>query len=212
MPGVYAPFWTYDAETATDYAGKRGIVRHETRQVPMVVNGRRQMTTQQVARVDWTPKRGRVGRRFDDVLVLGSRSLPAGYVDAIGPWDLSALSAYDPRCLAGFRAEAYTVGVEDGYSEARRMMQATIENDVRRDIGGDQQRIDRLETQVGRLTFKHVLLPVWLAAFRYQRQVLPLRGQRPHRGGAGRAALFAGEDRPGGPARPAACVGFAGFW
>jgi hypothetical protein len=46
-------------------------------------------------------------------------------------------------------------------------MQATIENDVRRDIGGDQQRIDRLDTQVGKLTFKHVLLPVWLAAFRY---------------------------------------------
>ena len=39
---------------------------------------------------------------------------------------------------------------------------------MRRDIGGDQQRIGALETEVGRLTFKHVLLPVWLAAYRYR--------------------------------------------
>ena len=39
---------------------------------------------------------------------------------------------------------------------------------MRRDIGGDQQRIERIETDVGRLTFKHVLLPVWLAAYRYR--------------------------------------------
>ena len=48
------------------------------------------------------------------------------------------------------------------------MMNAVIEQDVRRDIGGDQQRIGRVETDVGALTFKHVLLPVWLAAYRYR--------------------------------------------
>lgn len=46
-------------------------------------------------------------------------------------------------------------------------MNRVIEGDVRRDIGGDQQRITGLDTRVGKLTFKHVLLPVWLAAFRY---------------------------------------------
>ena len=48
------------------------------------------------------------------------------------------------------------------------IMNAVIEHDVRRDIGGDQQRIGQIETEVGRLTFKHVLLPVWLAAYRYR--------------------------------------------
>ena len=47
-------------------------------------------------------------------------------------------------------------------------MNAVIEQDVRRDIGGDQQRIGQIETDVGALTFKHVLLPVWLAAYRYR--------------------------------------------
>lgn len=168
MQGVYVPYWTYDAETETTYAGQRGRIRHETRHVPMVVNGKRQMTTQQVATIDWSPARGRVRRAFDDVLVLASKSLPRRFTDALAPWDLSALSAYDPHYLAGFRAEGYTVPVEEGYEIARAVMNRTIEGDVRRDIGGDQQRISRLDTKVGALTFKHVLLPIWVAAFRYR--------------------------------------------
>lgn len=167
LTGVYAPYWTYDAQTRSEYSGQRGTVHYETRNVSVIVNGRRQMAPQQVARVDWRSVRGQVSRDFDDVLVMGSKSLPKRYTDALAPWDLSALTPYDPRFLAGFRAEGYTVGVEDGYAEAKGAMNAVIEGDVRRDIGGDQQRIGGLKTEVGRLTFKHVLLPVWLAAFRY---------------------------------------------
>ena len=168
MQGVYAPYWTYDAETRTDYEGQRGTVYYETRPVTVVVNGRRQTAMQQVARIRWNPARGRVQRLFDDVLVLGSSSLPKHFTDALAPWDLSALSSYEPKFLAGFRAEGYTVPVETAYGEARRLMNQVIEQDVRRDIGGDQQRISGLRTDVGELTFKHVLLPVWLAAYRYR--------------------------------------------
>ncbi len=168
MQGMYVPYWTYDAETETDYTGQRGTVYYETRPVSVVVNGRRETVMQQVARVQWAPARGRVARKFDDVLVLGSKSLPKRFTDALAPWDLSVLSAYEPKFLAGFRAEGYTVPVEEGYGEARQIMNGVIESDVRRDIGGDQQRIGQLSTSVGALTFKHVLLPVWLAAYRYR--------------------------------------------
>lgn len=168
MQGVYVPYWTYDAETVTDYTGQRGTVYHESRPVTVVVNGRQQSQMQQVARVAWRPASGRVARSFDDVLVLGSTSLPKTFTDALAPWDLSALSSYEPKFLAGFRSEGYTVKVEDGYREAKEIMNAVIQADVRRDIGGDQQRIGQLSTEVGALTFKHVLLPVWLAAYRYR--------------------------------------------
>jgi DNA-directed RNA polymerase subunit RPC12/RpoP len=167
LQGIYVPYWTYDAETETEYTGQRGTIYYETARVPVVVNGKRQMTTQQVAKMRWQGKRGRVARNFDDVLVLGATSLPQRFTDAIAPWDLTALSAYEPRYLAGFRAEGYTVPVEEGYARAREIMNEAIAADVRRDIGGDGQRIGRLDTKVGRLTFKHVLLPVWMAAYRY---------------------------------------------
>ncbi len=168
MNGIYVPYWTYDAQTRTRYTGQRGTVYYETHRVPVTVNGKRTTQVQQVAKVRWSPVRGQVARDFDDVLVLGSTSLPKNYTDALAPWDLSALSAYEPKYLAGFRAEAYGVPVRDGYDEARGIMDGVIAQDIRRDIGGDQQRIGSVDTEVGRLTFKHILLPVWMAAYKYR--------------------------------------------
>ncbi|MCF6443966.1 TFIIB-type zinc finger domain-containing protein [Nereida sp. MMG025] len=164
MQGIYVPYWTYDANTRSQYEGQRGTVYYETRTV--VRNGQRQ--TQRVQRVRWRGVRGRVGRAFDDVLVLASRSLPKRFTDALEPWDMSRLEPYSPEYLAGFRAEGYTVSLEDGFDEARHMMDRVIERDVKFDIGGDRQRITALQTQVSDVTFKHVLLPVWLAAYKYR--------------------------------------------
>jgi hypothetical protein len=47
-------------------------------------------------------------------------------------------------------------------------MDRVIERDVRFDIGGDRQRIAQIDTQLSDITFKHVLLPVWLAAYKYR--------------------------------------------
>jgi hypothetical protein len=47
-------------------------------------------------------------------------------------------------------------------------MDRMIERDVKFDIGGDRQRIHQIDTDLSALTFKHVLLPVWLAAYRYR--------------------------------------------
>ena len=123
---------------------------------------------QRVPKIRWRRVRGRVARFFDDVLVLASRSLPKRYTDALQPWDLSALTPYQPEFLAGFRAEAYTVALEEGHAEARAQMARVIERDVRFDIGGDRQRIHDIRTDVSDVTFKHILLPVWLAAYKYR--------------------------------------------
>jgi len=47
-------------------------------------------------------------------------------------------------------------------------MQAMIVRDVKFDIGGDRQRIHDLDTDIRDLTFKHILLPVWMAAYKYR--------------------------------------------
>ena len=47
-------------------------------------------------------------------------------------------------------------------------MARVIERDVKFDIGGDRQRIHDIDTSVKDVTFKHILLPVWLAAYKYR--------------------------------------------
>ena len=164
MQGIYVPYWTFDAETKSGYRGERGTVYYENRTV--MRDGKRQ--TQRVAKVRWRAVSGRVARFFDDVLVLGSASLPKRYTDALQPWDLAALEPYRPEYLAGFRAEAYTVELDHAFTEARAHMDRVIVRDVKFDIGGDRQRIHDIDTSVSDVTFKHILLPVWLAAYKYR--------------------------------------------
>ncbi|WP_044008343.1 TFIIB-type zinc finger domain-containing protein [Leisingera methylohalidivorans] len=164
MQGIYVPYWTYDAQTRSRYSGQRGTVYYVTETYRQDGKTR----TRQVPKVRWTAVSGRVQRFFDDVLVLASKGLPKRYTEALEPWDLSQLEPYQPQYLAGFRAEAYTVDLETGFAEAGQRMDRAIERDVRFDIGGDRQRIGGIDTQVSDVTFKHILLPVWLAAYKYR--------------------------------------------
>lgn len=202
MQGIYVPYWTFDADTASAYRGRRGTVYHETERVSVRdPQGRVRTEMRQVAKIRWTPVAGRVARFFDDVLVLASRSLPRGHTEALLPWDLSRLEPYRPEFLAGFRAEGYTVSLEDGMAEARAQMDRMIERDVRFDIGGDRQEIHAIETRVSDVTFKHILLPVWTAAYRYRGksyrfvvngQTGQVKGERPWSAWKIAAAVVAG--------------------
>ncbi|WBU65098.1 zinc ribbon domain-containing protein [Paracoccus aerodenitrificans] len=167
MAGVYSPFWTFDADTASDYAGARGDWYYETRYVTQVVDGKSRRVAQQVRKTRWTTVRGQVSRSFNDVLVLASSALPRRITDALTPWDLSHLRPYNPQYLQGFGAEGYTIPLASGHEIARQEMEAVIAMDIRRDIGGDEQRISQARTAYSAETFKHVLLPVWSAAYKY---------------------------------------------
>jgi DNA-directed RNA polymerase subunit RPC12/RpoP len=167
MSGVYIPFWTFDAATDSRYSGERGEYYYETRTVNVRVNGRMERREERVRHTRWYPVRGGVSRDFDDMLVMASRSLPPRLGNELTPWDLEVLTGYTPEFLAGFQAEGYTVPLSDGHSEARDRMSGIIREDARRDIGGDEQRVHSVDTDWSDETFKHILLPVWMAAYKY---------------------------------------------
>lgn len=166
MQGIYVPYWTFDAQTQSTYQGQRGDAYYETRTV--IRDGKQEQIS--VRKIRWRRKNGRVQRFFDDVLVLASHSLPKRFTEALAPWDLAALEPYKPEFLAGFRAEGYQVDLDEGFQDARAQMDKVITRDVRFDIGGDAQRIHNIDTTLSDVTFKHILLPVWMAAYKYRGQ------------------------------------------
>ncbi len=167
LNGVYVPYWTFDADTQSRYRGQKGVHYYETRTVTVNVNGKSERRTEQVQKTRWYPASGTVSRVFDDVLVIASSSLPANLGEGLEPWDLSALQPYSPDYLAGLQAEGYTILLADGHNTGRRKMEAVIYSDVCEDIGGDVQKVDNIDTDFDNETFKHILLPVWMAAYKY---------------------------------------------
>jgi DNA-directed RNA polymerase subunit RPC12/RpoP len=171
LAGVYIPFWTYDSDTTTDYAGERGDYYYTTERYTTTENGQTVTRTRQVRHTRWTPARGTVANSFDDILILASKSLPRKYADRLEPWDLQNLIPYADEYLSGFRAETYQVSLPEGFENAKAIMATAIESSIRKSMGGDEQRISSVETQYANVRFKHILLPVWMSAYRFREKV-----------------------------------------
>jgi len=163
LAGIYIPYWTFDSDTTTTYTGERGDDYQESE--TYTDNG--QTKTRTVTKTRWSRAAGTVRRFFDDVLVAASNSLPVKYLDRLEPWDLKNLVPYDTKYLSGFKSERYQVSLEDGFSKAKAKMEEVIRGDIRHDIGGDRQQIHSMTPKYDNITFKHILLPLWISAYRY---------------------------------------------
>ncbi len=172
LQGVFLPHWTFDTDCRTEYIGQRGIYYWVTEHYTTTdANGKSVRRSRQVRKTRWYPASGVVANRFDDLLVPASSSLPTKYVEALEPWGLKDLVASDRSYMAGFKTERYTVELETGFLDAEKQMAGPIERTIRADIGGDTQRIFDRRTEYRGITFKHILLPVWISSYRYKAKV-----------------------------------------
>jgi hypothetical protein len=151
--------------TYTRYVGQRGDNYTVTEEYTDS-QGKRQ--TRSVTRIRWSTVAGEVQHFFDDVLICASQALPEKLVRKVPPWDLDSLTPFQTDFLANFKTERYTVDLEQGFEQAKEVMETEIERLIRRDIGGDHQRINSKFTNYVGITFKHILLPIWLAHYRYR--------------------------------------------
>jgi predicted RNA-binding Zn-ribbon protein involved in translation (DUF1610 family) len=166
LHGIYIPFWTFDAQTHSQWSGEAGHYYYET--VMVSVNGR--MQPKQVQKVRWTYRSGSLSHFFDDVLVNASGGLEQREIQRIYPYRLQEAVNFDPRLILGWESEVYSLEIDRGYQIAESEMDAQIRGMCSSQLGGDTQRNLRIQTQKSNQTFKHVVLPLWICAYRYQNQ------------------------------------------
>lgn len=170
VAGVYCPYWTFDAHTISQYSGERGDAYFVSVPRTVMIGGKPVTQMQQVRQVRWSWREGRHEQFFDDVLVGAGTGSRLGHA-----YDVRSLVPYDPRYLAGFEAERPTVPVEAGWALAKASIDAELHAACRRRIGGDEQRNVRVKTAYRGITFKMVLLPVWVSSYRYGGKVYRFR-------------------------------------
>lgn len=73
--------------------------------------------------------------------------------------------------LSGFISEKYQRNLQEGFSEAKEVMEDEIRHTIRRDIGGDEQRITSMYPKYSDITFKHILLPVYVCAYTFKEKL-----------------------------------------
>jgi DNA-directed RNA polymerase subunit RPC12/RpoP len=190
ISGVYIPFWTYDAFTRSFYTGERGEHYYETEEYTEEDDKGNKLTkTRQVQKTRWYLSTGTVEHWFDDILVPATRSLSAKRLKQLEPWDLPELKPYDPAFLSGFQAQRYQLELADGFAEAKKFAAGEIDRLVRKDIGGDDQRVGNIQSHYSAVTFKHILMPVYVGAYIFKKKTYQVmvngrtgevQGERPY--------------------------------
>jgi DNA-directed RNA polymerase subunit RPC12/RpoP len=162
--GVYVPFWTFDATVRSHWHAEAGYYYYESESYTDD-QGNRQ--TRQVQKTRWEQVSGSRTDAYDDTIVCASKGLPESLVDKFGTWNTRELVAYDPQFLAGWKAESYAVDLMPAWAKGQSKMESSQYDRCRNDIPGDTNRGLSVSNAFSRVTFKHVLLPVWIAAYRY---------------------------------------------
>ena len=156
---TYLPFWTYDAETDTYYEGQRGENYTVT-----IGTGKNRRT---VTRTHWYPASGRFDRFFNDILITGSRSELDRLLIRLNHWPLKDLVPFQEDYLAGYTARTYDLEIDEGFKTAKTMMDEALYSESRQRIGGDRQQVDNVKSKFSDVTYKLILLPIWILVYKY---------------------------------------------
>lgn len=152
---VYMSYFTYDANTVTQYTGRRGDDYWVT-----VGSGDNQHRER---RTNWRSVSGVVHNQVRDLPEAANTGLDAGQVRELEPWPIQSATPYQPEFVAGHLSRTYDrdpLEVFEGAAKPR--INNLIDSSIRRDIGGDHQQIGNKQTTFALLQFMYVLLPLWL--------------------------------------------------
>lgn len=161
--GIYLPYWTFDADTSSNYTAEYGIDRK-------VKSGDEEKTV-----TDWHRTSGHYNHFIDDELVEATGNQNVSILKQIAPYDTNSSKAYKPEYLAGFAAERYSIGLKEAWEKAkasiRSKLNSLISSKITDDHNADHVRNLIVTTNYSNITYKYVMLPVWMSSFTYKGKV-----------------------------------------
>ena len=156
IQGVYVPFWLYDA-TADARGAYEGEVTESHREGDYIVTNTQHYNVARAGEAD-----------FIKVPVDGSSKMPDAHMDAIEPFDYSAIQPFSTAYLPGFLADRYDEDEEKCLPRATRRMENTTRAALRETIDGYSEVHTKAENiNIDIRKAHYALLPVWMLHTRW---------------------------------------------
>ena len=161
--GVYLPYWTFSADTRSDYKAEYGKDRREKR-------GDKYVTV-----TDWHKSAGSHAEAITDELIPATTNHNMSMLRGLEPFNTADNKAYKPEFLAGFAAERYAIGIKEAWQAAKRAiadkLNQNVESKIKREKRADHVRNLTLKTAYNNITYKYLLLPVWISHYSFHGKV-----------------------------------------
>lgn len=163
--GVYLPYWTFDADTSSQYNGEYG--RYRTRKVK----------DRTVRYTEWHSTHGVHHEFINDELVSGTdpNRQEMSIFSLAEPFNTEDNLVYKPEYVSGFVAERYSVGLKAAWEKAKGIiagkLRRSIADKIVRENRADTSRVHSVITTYLNIKYKYLLLPVWVSTFKYKNKM-----------------------------------------
>jgi len=171
LRGVYLPFWSFSMQAESVWRAEIGEYWYRTESYTVTVNGKTERRTRQVRETEWWNLSGRHHDYYSGYLIAGSRGLGQQESQRILPYRLEALKRYQPYFLAGWLSEEYSIDRETALAQCREEFNRRVQADVAAFLPGDTYRELRVGTEYAQIGSDLILLPVYLASYRYRNKL-----------------------------------------
>ncbi len=163
--GIYLPFWTFDADIRSTWRAQVGYERQES----YYDASDKSWKTRTV--IDWRWEDGQVSIHNDDLLVIGTARLSHLILQRLYPFNLNELSAYSPDFLAGWQAQTYDIALPEAWESGKTILRERAKKACYQDIPSSHVRNFSMTADFANEVWRFVLLPVYVAAYRFQGKV-----------------------------------------
>jgi hypothetical protein len=136
----------------------------------------------------WRWESGHAELVIDDLLVNGTDRLSNRLLKEVRDFNLGELAAYEPKYLAGLGAKAYDIPLEKAWDTGRQEMREKTRQACLSQASTPQVRNFSMSLDFSEEDWRYILLPVYLAGYKYQGQTYQvmvngqtgqISGQRP---------------------------------
>ena len=161
--GVYVPSFNFSADSFSSYTGTLGEHYYVT-----VGTGKNRHQEQ---RTRWFKISGSISKYFENVMIEASSQLEQKELNALAPFDPTAIEGYNGEYVAGFSAERYNENIDQSFQKARKTMGESIKRAIlsryHYDVVGDLN----VHTDYHTVLFNYALLPLWVFGFKFKNKM-----------------------------------------
>lgn len=169
LRGIYIPFWSFSTYAHSRWSASIGEYWYRTETyTTRDAQGKTVTRTRRVRETEWWPLSGHHHDFHSHYLVSGSRGLGQSAADAVKPFHLEALHRYEPGFLAGWLAEEYSVDRDTAMKVSMQEFHRREQQAVAAFLPGDTHRNLQVTTEFARTSSDLVLLPLYVASYRYR--------------------------------------------
>lgn len=161
--GVYAPCFTFDSNTSSFYNGVIGVTK--SRVVGSGNNRRVEYYTV------WRNISGIHNDSFDDVTITAGSKLEQKQLDKLAPFDTNGSKKYEQQYMFGFMSYRHDISLEDCWDNAKDIIDNVIKRSILAKYYYDKVSYLNVSTSHEDVTYKYVLLPVYVGSFNYKNKL-----------------------------------------